>query len=169
MLAVVGPMRVITLAVAIIVIIVVLVLVRMVLAFFKLWLQAKLTHADVTFIELIGMWLRKTDYKTIVLSKIMAVHAGLMLSTRELESHYLAGGHVDRVVNALIAAKRNNVDLNFTDAAMIDLEGRDVLAEVLACTSEGTAEGPLAVAEIETEDVSLEDSDIPELRAGPDT
>jgi len=44
--------------------------------FFRLWLQAKLSRADVKFSELIGMWLRKVDIKTIVLSKITAVQAG---------------------------------------------------------------------------------------------
>ena len=154
--------------VGIIFLIVVLVFILLVASFFKLWLQARLTGAGITFIQLIGMWLRKTDAQTIVISRIIAVQAGLDLSVVELESHYLAGGHVNRVVNALIAAKRDNVDLNFTEAAMIDLEGRDVLAEVLACASQRADEGPHSGAEIDTEDVLTEDSDIGELRAGPD-
>jgi uncharacterized protein YqfA (UPF0365 family) len=98
--------------------------------FFRLWLQAKLSRADVTFAELIGMWLRKVDIRTIVFSKIMAVQAGLTLTTRDLESHFLAGGRVPNVVRALIAANRANIDLTLKTATAIDLAGRDILDAV---------------------------------------
>ena len=98
--------------------------------FFRLWLQAKLSRADVKFSELIGMWLRKVDTKTIVLSKITAIQAGLSLSTRDLESHYLAGGRVPNVVRALVAANRANIDLTLKIATAIDLAGRDILEAV---------------------------------------
>lgn len=100
------------------------------LKFFRLWLQAKLSRADVKFSELIGMWLRKVDIRTIVLSKITAVQAGLSLTTRDLESHYLAGGRVPNVVRALIAADRANIDLSLKTATAIDLAGRDILDAV---------------------------------------
>ena len=58
---------------------------------------------------------------------IKATKAGLGMSINQLESHYLAGGNVDRVVNALIAAQRANIPLVFERAAAIDLAGRDVL------------------------------------------
>lgn len=98
--------------------------------FFKLWLQAKLSRADVKFSELIGMWLRKVDSRTIVLSRIMAVQAGIEISQRDLESHYLAGGRVPNVVRALIAANRANIALTFKTATAIDLAGRDILDAV---------------------------------------
>ena len=100
------------------------------LKFFRLWLQAKLSRADVKFSELIGMWLRKVDTRTIVISKITAVQAGLTLTTRDLESHYLAGGRVQNVVRALIAANRANIDLTLKIATAIDLAGRDILEAV---------------------------------------
>jgi len=100
------------------------------LKFFRLWLQARLSRADVKFSELIGMWLRKVDTRTIVLSKITAIQAGLMLTTRDLESHYLAGGRVPNVVRALIAANRANIDLSLQTATAIDLAGRDILEAV---------------------------------------
>src|SRR5699024_6843272 len=50
--------------------------------------------------------------------------------TNQLESHYLAGGNVDRVVNALIAAHRDNLNLSFERGAAIDLAGRNVLEAV---------------------------------------
>ena len=98
--------------------------------FFRLWLQARLSRADVKFSELIGMWLRKVDTRTIVLSKITAIQAGLELTTRDLESHFLAGGRVPNVVRALIAANRANIDLSLQTATAIDLAGRDILEAV---------------------------------------
>lgn len=100
------------------------------LRFFRLWLQAKLSRSDVKYAELIGMYLRHSDYRTIVLCRITAVQAGLNLSTQDLESHHLAGGHVANVVRAMIAATRKNVDLSWQEATAMDLDGRDVLAEV---------------------------------------
>ncbi len=119
------------------VILVVIVLVALVfqlllLKFFRIWLQAKLSRADVTFAELIGMWLRKVDVREIVLCRITAVQAGLDLTRLDLESHYHAGGNVAKVVRALILAKREDIDLSWKDATTIDLAGRDVLAEVQA-------------------------------------
>ena len=99
-------------------------------AFFKLWLQAKLSRADVKFSELIGMYLRKVSPRTIVISKITAIQAGLTLTTRDLESHFLAGGRVTNVVRALIAANRANIELSLKTATAIDLAGRDILEAV---------------------------------------
>jgi uncharacterized protein YqfA (UPF0365 family) len=108
----------------------VLIAVLLIGKFFRLWLQAKLSRADVKFSELIGMWLRKVDSRIIVLSKITAVQAGINLSTADLESHLLAGGRVPNVVRALIAATRANIDLSWKTATAIDLAGRDILDSV---------------------------------------
>jgi uncharacterized protein YqfA (UPF0365 family) len=102
----------------------------LVIKFARLWLQAYFSRADVKLSELIGMWLRKVDARTIVLSKITAIQAGLTLTTRDLESHYLAGGRVPNVVRALIAANRANIDLSLQTATAIDLAGRDILDAV---------------------------------------
>ena len=118
------------LAVLIIIGIVILVLGLLVLKFARLWLQAYFSRANITLAELIGMWLRKVDSRTIVLSKITAIQAGLQLTTRDLESHYLAGGRVPNVVRALIAANRANILLDFKTATAIDLAGRDLLDAV---------------------------------------
>ena len=114
----------------VIIAIVVFVLFLLFLKFFRLWLQAKLSRADVKFSELIGMWLRKVDIRTIVISKITAIQAGLTLTTRDLESHFLAGGRVPNVVSALIAANRANIELGLKTATAIDLAGRDILDAV---------------------------------------
>jgi len=122
--------RVIIVAIVVIIVLAVLVFFLLFLKFFRLWLQAKLSRADVKFSELIGMWLRKVDTRTIVISKITAVQAGLTLTTRDLESHFLAGGRVPNVVRALVAANRANIDLSLRTATAIDLAGRDILDAV---------------------------------------
>jgi len=129
-LAAENPIRSVGVALVVVLILVVFVMFLLFLKFFRLWLQAKLSRADVKFSELIGMWLRKVDTKTIVLSKIIAVQAGLTLTTRDLESHYLAGGRVPNVVRALVAANRANIDLSLQTATAIDLAGRDILDAV---------------------------------------
>jgi uncharacterized protein YqfA (UPF0365 family) len=124
------PVKVIGMAILVIVILVAIVFFLLFLKFFRLWLQAKLSRADVKFSELIGMWLRRVDTRTIVLSKITAIQAGLTLTTRDLESHFLAGGRVPNVVRALVAANRANIDLSLQTATAIDLAGRDILEAV---------------------------------------
>jgi uncharacterized protein YqfA (UPF0365 family) len=98
--------------------------------FVNLWVQALLSGAKVSIFALIGMKLRKVDPRTIVLSRIRAVKAGLDLSTNQLETHYLAGGRVPSVINALIAANRARIQLPFDTACAIDLAGRDILDAV---------------------------------------
>ena len=102
----------------------------------KLWLQAFVSNARVSLLSLIGMSLRQVHARTIVDGKIMAMQAGVGtdpttgITTRRLEAHYLAGGNVPRVIHALIAAHRADIDLDFDRAAAIDLAGRDVLDAV---------------------------------------
>ncbi len=120
----------VVIGVLIVVVIAALVFLLILLKFARLWLQAYFSRADIKLSELIGMWLRKVDPKVIVLSKITAIQAGLELTTKDLESHYLAGGRVPNVVRALIAANRANIDLTLKTATAIDLAGRDILDAV---------------------------------------
>jgi uncharacterized protein YqfA (UPF0365 family) len=102
----------------------------------KLWLQAFVSNAHVSIFSLVGMSLRQVHARTIVEAKIMAMQAGVGtdphtgITTQRLEAHYLAGGNVPRVIHALIAAHRADIDLDFDRAAAIDLAGRDVLDAV---------------------------------------
>ena len=106
----------------------------------SLWVQALVSGARVGLFNIVFMRFRKVPAKLIVNSKIMAVKAGLdYITTDEMESHYLAGGNVVmatagfnvlRVVLALIAADKANIDLKFNRAAAIDLAGRNVLEAV---------------------------------------
>lgn len=104
--------------------------------YFKIWLQAYMSNARVSMIELIAMGLRQVNSRVIVDAKIMAMQAGVGtdpdsgITTKRLEAHYLAGGDVPRVINAIVAAQRADIDLDFDKAAAIDLAGRDVLDAV---------------------------------------
>ena len=102
--------------------------------YFNLWIQAKMTGANVGIFELVGMSLRKVNPNIMVRSKIMAIQAGLAekdgVTTRSLEAHYLAGGNVPNVIRALIAANRADIPLSYKRAAAIDLAGRNVLEAV---------------------------------------
>ncbi|MCA9282496.1 MAG: flotillin-like protein FloA [Phycisphaeraceae bacterium] len=103
-----------------------IVILAIVVPFLNLYIQALFSHARVGLTELIGMKLRKVDARTIVFSRIRAVRAGLNISTNELETHYLAGGRVPSVINALIAADRARIELPWNIACSIDLAGRDI-------------------------------------------
>lgn len=100
------------------------------LQFLNLYIQAFLSGAKVSLLSLIGMRLRKVDPKTIVYSRIKSVKAGINISTNELETHYLSGGRVPSVINALIAANRARIELPYDTACAIDLAGRDILDAV---------------------------------------
>lgn len=95
-----------------------------------LWISALAAGVKVGFFNLIGMRLRRVVPSRIVNPWIKGDKAGLNLNGNKLEAHYLAGGNVDRVVNALIAAERAQIPLEFERAAAIDLAGRDVLEAV---------------------------------------
>ncbi len=102
--------------------------------YFGLWIQSKLTRANISLFNLLGMTFRKVNTRAIVRSKIMATQAGLAdpeLTSEALEAHYLAGGNVQQVIRALIAAKKaKTISLTFREATAIDLAGRDVLESV---------------------------------------
>lgn len=100
------------------------------LNFLGVWVRALMSGARVTLSSLIGMKLRRVPPGVMVDARIRMMKAGLELSTDSLEAHYLAGGHVINVVQALIAADKANIDLSFQRAAAIDLAGRDVLEAV---------------------------------------
>jgi len=95
-----------------------------------LWISALASGVRVGMGTLIGMRLRRVPPARIILPLVKAVKAGLDLSVNQLEAHYLAGGNVDRVVDALIAAQRADIPLTFERAAAIDLAGRNVLEAV---------------------------------------
>src|SRR5437867_2490118 len=96
----------------------------------RLWVQCLLTGAGIGIWDLVGMKLRNVDYDMIVRQKIALVQAGVKLSTRDLEAHFLARGNVPKVATAVIAAHKGSMDLPWRTASAIDLAGRDVLEAV---------------------------------------
>jgi uncharacterized protein YqfA (UPF0365 family) len=149
--------RVVFIGLLVVVGIIVLVFLLLFIKFFRLWIQAFFARAEVKMSELIGMWLRKVDPRTIVISKITAVQAGLTLTTKDLESHYLAGGRVPNVVRALIAANRANIDLSFKTATAIDLAGRDILDAVTTSVKPKVIDCPDPARGRETVDAVAQD------------
>ena len=98
-----------------------------------LWLQAifSIGGGHVTIFNLIGMRFRRVPPSIIVNGLIASNKAGIEgVSSSDLEVHYMAGGDVNKVVDALIAASKAGLDLTFTIATAIDLAGRDVLSAV---------------------------------------
>ena len=96
-----------------------------------LWFTALLSGVRISLLQLILMRWRKVPPTKIVRSMIEATKAGLASIKRdELEAHYLAGGHVEQVIHALVSASKANIDLSFKMATAIDLAGREVLEAV---------------------------------------
>lgn len=96
----------------------------------RLWVAAWSSGAAVGIGALVGMRLRRVSPGAVVNPRIAAAKAGLDIDTDTLESHYLAGGNVERVVKALISADKAGLGLKFQQTAAIDLAGRDVLDAV---------------------------------------
>ncbi len=133
------------------IVVILLVIVCIVVLFFvgssiSLWVQSLVSGARVGLLNIVFMRFRKVPPKLIVTSKIMAVKSGLEINTDDFESHYLAGGDVSRVVKALIAADKANIDLPFNRAAAIDLAGRNVLEAVQMSVNPKVIETPLIAA-----------------------
>src|SRR3990167_7381494 len=79
----------------------------------RLWIAAFASGADVGLFTLVGMRLRRVPPGTIVTARISAVKAGLDIPVNDLEAHYLAGGNVVNVVNAMISADKANIVMPF--------------------------------------------------------
>lgn len=97
---------------------------------FSLWLSARVSGVRISLIQLFLMRIRKVPPSIIVNAMIEAHKAGISMTRDELEAHYLAGGHVVRVVHALVSAAKADINLSFKTATSIDLAGRDVFEAV---------------------------------------
>ena len=100
---------------------------------FGLWFKALVSGAYIGIFQLTGMKLRKVNLNLLVDSYITAVKAGVKISIVDLETHYMAGGHVERVVDALITAHGAKINLTVENAKAIDLANRDILQAVQNC------------------------------------
>lgn len=115
--------------------------------FISLWFQAFVSGTPIPLFNIIGMSLRKIPPRVIVNARINSFKAGLKdITVSDLETHYLAGGHVPEVVTAMIAADKANIPLDWRRATAIDLAGRDlrdavqtsVNPKVIDCPSHGS-------------------------------
>ena len=111
-----------------------------------LWISATASDVKIGLFQLVAMRIRKVVPSRIVNPMIKATKACLTISHNKLEAHYLAGGNVDRVVNALIAAQRAGIPLDFERACAIDLAGRDVLNAVQMSVNPKVIETPIVAA-----------------------
>ncbi len=101
------------------------------LRYANLYVRSVLTKAGVGLLDMVAMSLRRVNPATIVNARVNLVQARVTdIDKRDLEAHFLAGGNLERVVRALIAADRAGLGLDFRTAAGIDLAGRDVLDAV---------------------------------------
>jgi len=91
-----------------------------------LWITALASGANVKLGDLIGMRLKGIPPKSIILPLIMATPAGLDITMKELVEHYLAGGRVNQIVSAMIAAKQADRNLTLDMARTLDLRGLNV-------------------------------------------
>ena len=104
-----------------------------------LWISALAADVNISLFNLVGMRIRRVEPRMIVLPLIKGIKAGLSLNSNQLEAHYLAGGNVDNVVDALIAAHRAQIALSFEQA---DLAGRNVLEAVQMSVNPKVIETP---------------------------
>ena len=114
---------------------------------FFLWLSAKVSGVNISLIQLFLMRIRNVPHHVIVPALIESHKAGLSNITRdELEAHYMAGGHVERVVHALVSASKANIELTFQMATGIDLAGRDVFEAVQMSVNPKVIDTPAVTA-----------------------
>lgn len=99
--------------------------------FLGLWFQAFVSGTPIPLFNIIGISLRKIPPRIIVNGRINLYKAGLKdVTVSDLETHFMAGGHVPNVVEAMIAADKANIALDWRRATAIDLAGRDIKAAV---------------------------------------
>ena len=112
-----------------------------------LWFSALVSGVRINLLQLVLMRIRKVPPGVIVRALIEAYKAGIEnLKRDDLEAHYLAGGHVEKVIHALVSASKANIDLSFQMATAIDLAGRDVLEAVQMSVNPKVIDTPPVIA-----------------------
>ena len=131
-----------------VIIVLVVILLTVFFRFFPigLWISAAASGVHISIFSMVGMRFRRIDPRKVVLPMIKATKAGLKVNMNELEAHLLAGGSVDRVVDALIAAQSAQIPLEFEQSRAIDLAGRDVLEAVKMSVNPKVIETPVVAA-----------------------
>ncbi len=121
--------------VSILAVIIILVAVFMAFVPVKVWIKAMVSGAYIPAKKLVGMKLRNVDVSLIVSNYINAIKAGVKITIDDLETHFMAGGNIERVVDALIMAHGAKINLTVANAKAIDLANRDILQAVQNCVT----------------------------------
>ncbi len=141
--------------------VVAVIVVFVIISFINIWIQARFSGAPVSFLTLLSMRLRRVPIGLIVQSRITGVKAGLPLETDPLEAHFLAGGDVNQVVRALVAAEKANLNLGFNQAAAIDLathqSGKSVFEAVMTSVNPRVIDCPNPASGKQTIDAVAKD------------
>ncbi|MBK6730787.1 MAG: flotillin-like protein FloA [Bacteroidetes bacterium] len=136
----------ILLVVFVIIGIIALIFVFALLRMFRLWLSAQLSGVRISLLQLIIMPWRRVNPSIIVETLVTGHKAGILLTRDQMEAHYLAGGNVKRVVNAMVSADKANIPLDFKSCTAIDLAGRDVFEAVQMSVNPKVIESPPVTA-----------------------
>ena len=138
---------------AIFLLIIGIIIISLVSRYVSLWFQAFVSGTPISLFNIIGMHLRKIPARIIVNARITSFKAGLKnITVSDLETHYLAGGRVLDLIKAMIAAKKANIDLDWSQATAIDLAGRNIFEavktsvnpKVIDCPPDGKSGGTIS-------------------------
>ena len=99
--------------------------------FINIFIRAWVSGAYVSPVDLVALALRKVPVGDIVDNRITALKSGIDISTDQLATHFMAGGNVEMVVLALIAAQKARIELDFDRACAIDLATKGTEKTVL--------------------------------------
>jgi uncharacterized protein YqfA (UPF0365 family) len=102
----------------------------------KLWIAAKLTHTPVTMLEIFAMRLRRVPPRKIIQPMMLASTLGIEVSRKALEAHYLAGGDPEKIVTALLIAKKADLELDFDQTCAVDLTPDSDIVEIVRQAAE---------------------------------
>ena len=108
-----------------------------------LWIRTIAAGVPLSIGALIRMRIIGVPAGLLVANLVRARKAGLALTVDQLQSHILAGGNIDKVVLAMIAAQRAQIPLEWQRAAAIDLAGRDVLEALQTSVNPKVIETPI--------------------------
>ncbi|MCP3967112.1 MAG: flotillin-like protein FloA [Lentisphaerae bacterium] len=132
--------------VALIAIIIFILIIFCVVIPIPLWIAAVFSGVKIKISSLVGMRLRRVPPQVILSAMIQAIKAGLEVNSNDLEAHFLAGGNVFRVVQALVVADKANIPLSLQRATAIDLAGRNLLEAVKMSVNPKVIETPMVTA-----------------------
>jgi len=92
--------------------------------FFSTWLRAFMSGTPVSFVDLIGMRLRGTDFKTVVRALIVARQGGVVIAPAEMEKAWIQGVDLEKITLAVVQATKSRMDVTFEELVSAELDER---------------------------------------------